>query len=63
LLPIVGAIGAIITGKIAQREIGAVPNLYRGRNWARIGIVLGRAGSGLMAVLFMAEMSLTQPPT
>jgi hypothetical protein len=58
LLPIVGAIAAIITGRIAEREIGGAPNLYRGRDWARVGIVLGWVGLALIVVIFLIGMIL-----
>jgi len=49
-LPVVGPIGAIIAGKMAQKEIRDRPDLYKGENLARAGILTGWIGIGLFAL-------------
>ena len=46
LLPVVGPIGAIIAGKMAQKEIRDRPDLYKGDNLARAGVLTGWIGIG-----------------
>ncbi len=50
LLPVVGPIGAIIAGKMAQKEIRDRPDLYKGDNLARAGVLTGWIGIGLFAL-------------
>ena len=50
VLPLVGPIGAIISGKIAEKEIRERPDLYIGSNLAQTGITLGWIGIGLFAL-------------
>lgn len=49
-LPLVGPIGAIVAGKMAEKEIHELPAQYRGANLARAGILLGWIGIGLFAI-------------
>jgi len=44
ILPLVGSIGALVSGKMAQKEIQEKPGLYAGENLARAGIVMGWMG-------------------
>jgi hypothetical protein len=48
--PLVGAIIAVVTGNIAQREIHANPAAYTGDGLAKAGIILGWVGLGLMLI-------------
>jgi hypothetical protein len=47
VLPLVGSIGAIIAGKMAQKEISEKPDIFTGENIARAGIVMGWIGVAL----------------
>lgn len=47
VLPLVGSIGAVIAGKMAQREILQKPEFYAGENLARAGIIMGWIGIAL----------------
>jgi hypothetical protein len=44
VLPLVGAIGGIITGTIARKEIRANPEQHSGEGVAQAGIILGWVG-------------------
>lgn len=44
VLPLVGSIGAIIAGRMAQKEIAEKPEFYTGENFARAGIIMGWIG-------------------
>ncbi|GIV65769.1 MAG: DUF4190 domain-containing protein [Chloroflexota bacterium] len=44
VLPLVGSIGAVIAGKMAQKEITQKPAIYGGENLARAGIIMGWIG-------------------
>ncbi len=54
VLPLVGPIGAIVSGRIARREIQANPERYTGDGLARAGIVLGWVGLALDALIALA---------
>lgn len=49
-LPLVGPVGAIIAGKMAEKEIREQPDHYRGANLAHAGILLGWIGIGLFII-------------
>jgi hypothetical protein len=51
VLPLIGSIGGIISGRIAQREILEKPDVHGGEGLARAGIVLGWVGVGLALLL------------
>ncbi len=51
VLPLVGSIGALIAGKLAQSEIRQKPMAYTGENIARTGIILGWIGVGIFGLL------------
>lgn len=44
VLPLVGSIGGIISGRIAQQEIQAKPEQYSGEGLARAGVIMGWVG-------------------
>lgn len=44
ILPLIGSIGGIISGRIARQEILDKPELYSGEGIARAGILLGWLG-------------------
>ena len=50
VLPLVGPIGAIISGKMAEKEIRERPDLHSGSNLARAGITLGWIGIGISVI-------------
>jgi hypothetical protein len=50
ILPLVGSIGGIVSGRIAQQEIAQNPHLHGGDGMARAGVILGWIGVA-MAVL------------
>ncbi|HRQ40929.1 MAG TPA: DUF4190 domain-containing protein [Chloroflexota bacterium] len=52
ILPLVGSIGGIISGRIARQEIVEKPEQYSGEGIARAGIVLGWLGI-VMGLLFV----------
>jgi len=47
ILPLVGSIGGIISGRIAQQEIAQTPHRYGGDGMARAGVILGWIGVAL----------------
>ena len=47
VLPLVGSIGGIISGRIARQEILDKPDLHSGEGIARAGVILGWVGVGL----------------
>ncbi|MCX7977167.1 MAG: DUF4190 domain-containing protein [Bellilinea sp.] len=51
VLPLVGSIGALIAGKMAQKEILEKPYLYTGENLARAGIIMGWIGVALAVLI------------
>ncbi|GAP11564.1 hypothetical protein BECAL_02753 [Bellilinea caldifistulae] len=51
VLPLVGSIGALIAGKMAQKEILEKPELYTGENFARAGIIMGWIGLAIGVVI------------
>jgi hypothetical protein len=53
ILPLAGAIGGIITGMIARREIRERPEAYTGDGVAQAGIILGWIGLALGLLLCM----------
>ena len=50
ILPLVGSIGGIVSGKIAQQEIAQNPHLHGGDGMARAGVILGWIGVALAIV-------------
>ena len=56
VLPLIGSIAGIITGKIARTEILAHRDWYTGEAYAKAGVILGWIGVGLAVV---AVISLT----
>ncbi len=50
VLPLVGSIGAVIAGKMAQKEIFEKPGMYSGDNLARASIVMGWIGIALATI-------------
>ena len=50
ILPLIGSIAGLITGRIARREIVAHPEWYKGEGTAQAGVVLGWVGIGLCAL-------------
>ncbi len=53
ILPVIGSIGAVISGRIARREIAENPDQFNGDNLARAGVTLGWIGIGLSALVLM----------
>ncbi len=53
ILPLVGSIGALIAGKMAQKEIREKPGLYAGENLARAGVVMGWIGIVLIVLALL----------
>jgi hypothetical protein len=53
ILPLVGSIGALIAGKMAQKEIQEKPALYTGENIARAGIIMGWIGIVLITIALL----------
>jgi hypothetical protein len=51
VLPLIGSIGGIISGRIAQREILEKPEMHGGEGLARAGIVLGWVGVAIGLLL------------
>jgi hypothetical protein len=47
ILPLVGSIGGIVSGKIAQQEIAQNPHMHGGDGMARAGVILGWIGVAL----------------
>ncbi len=71
VLPLVGPIGAIISGKMAEKEIHERPDLYSSSNLAHTGIILGWIGIGLfglglvfvcLAILFLMPIRTVRTP-
>lgn len=50
VLPLVGSIGALIAGNMANKEIREKPSMYSGENFARAGIIMGWIGVALAAL-------------
>lgn len=57
ILPVVGSIGGIISGRIARREIRESPELHRGAEIARAGIILGWVGVGLAILVGLVVLA------
>ncbi|HWR64954.1 MAG TPA: DUF4190 domain-containing protein [Bellilinea sp.] len=53
ILPVIGSIGAVISGRIARREIAENPDQFNGDNLARAGVILGWIGIGLSALVLV----------
>lgn len=53
ILPVIGPIGAVITGNIARREIAQNPQEFSGENLAKAGRVLGWVGIALTVILLL----------
>lgn len=51
VLPVIGSIGAVITGYIALDEIRKNPSQYSGENLARAGLILGWIGIAIVFLL------------
>jgi hypothetical protein len=59
ILPLVGSIGGIISGRSAQREILAKPEAHSGEGLARAGVVLGWVGIAIgLALICLALLGL-----
>ncbi len=50
MLPVLGAIAAVITGHLAKQEIKAKPYTYSGESFATAGLVLGYAHLALTLI-------------
>jgi hypothetical protein len=61
--PLVGAIVAIVTGNIAQREIHSNPAAYSGDGLAKAGVILGWIGLGLILIGLTAALFFGLCPT
>ena len=57
ILPLVGSIGAVISGNMSLREIREKPTQYSGENLARAGVIMGWVGIAL-AVLALVLLCL-----
>ena len=53
---VIGAILAIVFGKIAQKNIAQNPAL-EGANLARMGVIIGWVGIGLMVAFFLLAVA------
>lgn len=53
ILPVIGSIGAVISGRIARREIAENSDQFSGDNLARAGVTLGWIGIGLSVIVLM----------
>jgi hypothetical protein len=53
ILPVIGSIGAVISGRIARREIAENPDQFSGDNLARAGVTLGWIGIGLSVIVLI----------
>jgi hypothetical protein len=51
VLPLIGPIAGIITGKIARREIRANPSRYTGEGYAKAGVILGWIGIAFFLII------------
>lgn len=51
IVPVLGPIGAVITGNIARREIQQNPQQYSGESLAKAGVILGWVGIGLTVIV------------
>ena len=49
-LPVVGSVVALVTGRMAKREIGASAGALGGDGMAKAGVILGWIGVGLFAL-------------
>lgn len=64
VLPLLGSIGGIISGRIAQQEIMARPDQHGGEGMARAGVVLGWVGVAiglLLVCLIVAGLAFFLP--
>ena len=52
ILPLIGAIAAIVTGHMAKQEIKANPYKYSGEGLATAGLILGYAHLALVLITF-----------
>lgn len=57
VLPLVGSIGAVISGNMSLREIREKPTQFSGDNLARAGVIMGWVGIAL-AVLALVLVCL-----
>jgi uncharacterized membrane protein len=68
VLPVIGSIAGIVTGYIAQRNIAANLEQYRGAGLAKAGVILGWIGVALVVlavvgfVLFLAPFTVRLAP-
>ena len=58
ILPLVGSIAGIVTGRIARREIRSNPTLNSGDGIAQAGIILGWIGVGLVLLILAGFLML-----
>jgi len=58
VLPVIGSIGALISGRIARREIAENPDQFTGDNLARAGVILGWIGIGLSVIVLIGLCGL-----
>jgi hypothetical protein len=55
VLPVLGAIAAVITGQLAKQEMRAKPDMYSGEGFASAGLILGytHLALSLIAIVFV----------
>lgn len=58
LLPIIGAIAAVITGNMAKKEIRESPTAMSGENIAKIGVILGYVNLAIFVLALCATLVL-----
>lgn len=67
ILPWLGSVFAIITGKLALSEIRSRPDRFEGEGLARAGVTLGWIGTigifvlAVLAVIFLAPVRMVGP--
>jgi NADH:ubiquinone oxidoreductase subunit 3 (subunit A) len=64
VLPVVGAIAAVVTGHMAKQEIKANPYRYSGEGFATAGLIMGYAHLALTLIfLVFAVIALLMLPS
>ncbi len=64
MLPVLGAIGAVITGHLAKQEMKAKPYTYSGEGFATAGLILGYAHLALTLItIVFVIIALLMLPT